>query len=546
MKKSAILTDILKSSKWIICKILLSIIVISFSLVGVASKIKELIDLGPASSSRYFFEQKALNIALLICIFTVAVFYRSVLAAKLSNNITFTLRNMAFRNLLKRKIVYHETHNVSQLQSNIIDDAGSVSVIVREIVSFFIRNIIVLFASVILMYRQSPNLFYITFLALGFIAIPIYFVSNKYKGVTLDYHKLLDEITKLLTEAINNIKLVYSYNLQDIKYNDFEKQNNILRETYYRLSIFRAAIFSFAICAISLSITFVIYTGFTSLGKGHVTSGELVAFMMYGIMFIGSVIGAINNIALAHPYIKKLQRLIDLIQHDEYEFFNFKVNNFPKKPNIKFNHVNFIYPTRLDVCLKFDLEVKYGEFVVIHGKSGAGKSTILQLLLKLYEPSSGSIEINGENLANISTKLVRSNLILVTQEPLIFDATILENITLQKPYIQEDLQNILEICQLNQMLQDISLDKHIRNCNLSGGQKQRICLARSLLAKPKVLILDEATNALDKESENQILQSIRNYMASRTLIVVSHNPNIIAKADKAIKVSSLTNPIAKV
>lgn len=544
MKKYAILTDILKSSKWIICKILLSIIVISFSLVGVASKIKELIDLVPASSDGYFFEQKALNIALLICVFTVAVFYRSVLAAKLSNNITFTLRNMAFSNLLKRKIVYHETHNVSQLQSNIIDDASSVSIIVREIVSFFIRNIIVLFASLILMYRQSPNLFYITFLALGFIAIPMYFVSSKYKGVNLDYHKLLDEIAKLLTETINNIKLVYSYNLQEIKCNGFERQNNTLQDTYYRLGIFRAAIFSFAICAISLSITFVIYTGFKSIGKGYITAGELVAFMMYGIMFVGSFIGAINNIALAHPYIKKLQRLLDLIQYDEYEASDFKVNNFPERPDIKFNNVNFIYPTRLDVCLKFDLEIGYGEFVVIHGKSGVGKSTILQLLLKLYEPSGGIIEINGENLADISTKLVRSNLVLVTQEPIIFDATIIGNITLQKPYIKEDLKNVLEICGLGKI--DVPLDTHVKSCNLSGGQRQRICLARSLLAKPKVLMLDEATNALDKESENQILQNIRNYMAGRTLIVVSHNPNIIAKADKAIKVSSLTNPIAKV
>lgn len=545
MKKHPI-TDILRDSKWIICKILFSILVISFSLVGVASKIKDLIDLSPVYYSGYFFEQKVLNIALLICIFTIAVFYRSILAAKLSSNITLTLRNMAFRNLLKRKIVYYEIHNASQLQSNIIDDAGSVLIIVREVVSFLIRNIILLFASLILMYRQSSNLFYITFLALGFIVIPVYFVSNKYKGVNLDYNKLLDQIAKLLNEAINNIKLVYSYNLQDIKYNDFEKQNNILRNTYYRLSVLRTAIFSLAICAISLSITLVIYMGFKGIGKGHITAGELVGFMMYGVMFVSSFIGVINNIALAYPYMRKLQRLIDLIQYDEYESSNFEVNNFPERPNIKFNNVNFIYPSRREVCLKFDLEINYGEFVVIHGKSGTGKSTILQLLLKLYDPSSGAIEINGENLADISTNIVRNNIVLVTQEPLVFDLTILENITLQKPYIKEDLRSVLDICELSQMLRDIPLDTHVKNCNLSGGQKQRICLARSLLANPRILMLDEATNSLDKESEEQILQNIKNYMTGRTLIVVSHNPNIIVQADRAVKVSSLTNSIAKI
>jgi ABC-type bacteriocin/lantibiotic exporter with double-glycine peptidase domain len=254
-------------------------------------------------------------------------------------------------------------------------------------------------------------------------------------------------------------------------------------------------------------------------------------------MSVSSLIGILNNVSEIQPQFDKLGSFLELTK-ELSRGEECRIKTLSGDLSLEFEDVNFFYNEDEKVIDNFSHKIDFGSFVTICGKSGIGKSSLIYLLLKFYNPQSGKIKIAGSNISEISDLEIRKNIVFVNQDPLIFSTSILENITLGRPYQKKDLDKVIEICDLEEMLGSMAegLQAFVgqRGVKISGGQKQKICIARSLLMHPKILILDEATNALDGASEMKILSNIKDFMKGKTVIFISHHDKVIEFADRAI------------
>jgi len=530
--------------RFLLFKSLVALIVVSFCLLSIGNEMKELIDKGLNPQNLDLLNTQAVKIISLICIFCIASFFRATSINQLSNKIIHELRTQAYENLLKLKVEYYEETSSAKIQLNIIDDAQSIAVMMQEIFSFLLRNTIIFISSLLLMCLQSTLLFSVTIAVVLVVLLPLIWSIRYNKSSTQKYKDSLSKMAELTAETVDNIKLVYSYNLQDYSSRLFNSISQNLQTSSNRLNFRRSLFFSCIVCFICISVTLIIWAGSYQILSDNITSGQLVAFMIYAVMTVASLIGILNNYSELQPQLSRFNRLLEVIQNDNHEEQHFQIYTFPNNLDIKFEGVSFAYPTRKDIKLlnNFCANIKSGEFTAIYGKSGIGKSTLLYLLLKFYKPQSGSILVSDNCISKISTPLIRQNFVFVNQDPLIFSTSILENITLGKPYTKNDLDRVIEACGLVDLLSALpeGLETSVgqKGFKISGGQKQRICIARSLLSKPQVLLLDEATKALDTASEDQILANIKTIMQNKTIICVSHNNKIIQSANNSIHLDS--------
>ncbi len=524
---------------------LTSLILVSASLVSLGGQIRQIID--SSLIDQHFLKQKVTEVVCTLFIFSLASFARATSTNRLANDIIYQFRVNIYNNLLKLKISYHEENSPSKLQQGIIEDVQSVAVILQEIFSFFIRNVLIFVSSVIFMYLQNKILLCVTIGAMLLLSAPLIFFIKSSKSLNNNTRDLLDAMAELVFKTFDSIKLVYSYNLENSSRQEFEKIGQKIKAASNASSMFRSFVFALYIFCISISITVIIWIGSNQILANKMTSGSLVAFMIYALMSVSSLIAILNNITELQPNLIRLKQALTFLKLDDYEDRSCRTQIQDFQFDIIFDNVNFSYNSRKEklVLMNFSMHIEFGKLVLLSGISGAGKSTILSLLLKFYEPDSGSIKINNLAISEISNYSMRQNFALVNQDPLIFPASILQNITLGRHYTQDELTRSIQICGLENILKTLpeGLQTFVgqKGFRLSGGQKQRICIARSLLLKPKVLMLDEATNALDEESQDHILNNIRSSFGNQTVIFVSHKQKIAKIFDEIIHVDPVLN-----
>ncbi len=518
----------------------IALLFVAMSLISLGSQIRQVVDTSVANP--VFFRQKAIEIISILFTFSIASFVRITATNRLANNIIHQFRVGVYDNLLKLHISYYEENATSKLQSSIIDGAQSIAAILQEFFSFFIRNAIVFISSIIFMFCSSKMLFFITFGVMLLLSVPLIFFIKGSKLLNDNAKSLLDTMAELISKTFDNIKLVYGYNLEDSSSCKFQEISHKISSANNRSSTFRGFIFALYIFFISASTTLIIWMGSGQILANKMTAGDLAAFMIYAVMSVSSLIGMLNNLAELEPSLTKFEQVLTLLNTASYEDRSCKTQIQADKFDIIFDAVNFSYPSRRKtaVLINFSMRINFGEFVALSGRSGAGKSTILSLLLKFYEPDSGIVRINDLSISEVSNYSMRQNFALVNQDSLIFPASILENITLGRFCTPQELDQSIDICGLRDALRQMpdGLETFVgqRGFRLSGGQKQRICIARSLLLKPKVLLLDEAMSALDRQSEDSILTSIRNAFDNQTVIFISHRQKLAKIFDRIIEV----------
>nr|HAD52602.1 multidrug ABC transporter ATP-binding protein [Algoriphagus sp.] len=265
--------------------------------------------------------------------------------------------------------------------------------------------------------------------------------------------------------------------------------------------------------------------------------GELVSFVLYTTFIGGSIAGLGDIYSQIQKAIGSSERVLEILDEKVEESSEFRVDNLEGK--IEFEQVVFSYPTRPELQVLKDLSfyVNPGEKIALAGHSGAGKSTIIQLLLKFYEVHQGEIKIDGQNLNRWNLEQLRSHIGMVPQEVLLFGGSIRENIAYAKPNASEE--EIIMAAKKANAWQFISqfpegLDTLVgeRGVKLSGGQRQRVAIARAILKDPSILILDEATSSLDAESEHLVQEALDELMKGRTTIIIAHRLATIRKVDR--------------
>ena len=449
------------------------------------------------------------------------------------------IKNDLFAHIQTLEFKYFDNMNTGELMSRIGEDAENIWQTIGYGMRLFIENIIYFVISTIILFVLNYKLAlacFIVMIPIGFIGIKL---ENKF-GET--YSKISDqtaEINTIAQEDIAGIKLVKAFSREKYEINKFLKMNKV----YYDLNMEQAKIIGDYFPPIefltNIALVIMIVLGGFLVMDGEVSIGILVAFNGYiwNLIWPMRMLGELTD--LLSRTVSSANKIFAIMDKDPSikTKENFKdVKNI--KGNIKFEGVNFKYDDKL-VLKNINLDIKAGSTVAIMGATGAGKSSLINLIGRYYDTCKGSIKIDGIDIKEYNLEFLRKNMAIVPQETFLFSETILNNIKFSNENASfEEIKEASKLACANEFIEGLELGYNTeigeRGIGLSGGQKQRIAIARSLVRKAKILILDDSTSALDMETEHELLKNLSNRKHESTTFIIAHRISAVKNADLII------------
>ena len=449
------------------------------------------------------------------------------------------IKNDLFAHIQTLEFEYFDNMNTGELMSRIGEDAENICQTIGYGMRLFIENIIYFVISTIILFVLNYKLAlacFIVMIPIGFIGIKL---ENKF-GET--YSKISDqtaEINTIAQEDIAGIKLVKAFSREKYEINKFLKMNKV----YYDLNMEQAKIIGDYFPPIefltNIALVIMIVLGGFFVMDGEVSIGILVAFNGYiwNLIWPMRMLGELTD--LLSRTVSSANKIFAIMDKDPSikTKENFKdVKNI--KGNIKFEGVNFKYDDKL-VLKNINLDIEAGSTVAIMGATGAGKSSLINLIGRYYDTCKGSIKIDGIDIKEYNLEFLRKNMAIVPQETFLFSETILNNIKFSNENASfEEIKEASKLACANEFIEGLELGYNTeigeRGIGLSGGQKQRIAIARSLVRKAKILILDDSTSALDMETEHELLKNLSNRKHESTTFIIAHRISAVKNADLII------------
>lgn len=468
-------------------------------------------------------------------------FFRIFLFTKVTEGALRDMRNATFTKLISLPTDFFNKNKTGELSSRIATDINLVRETLNTTISEFFRQIITISLSVVFLWYISWKLALLMLSTVPVMAIIAVFFGRYIKKLSKNAQDESAKSNAIIEESLSSIVNVKSFTNEVFELNRYKKAIEVIKRLNVKSGTWRGLFVSFIFMAMFGAIIFVLWQGMIMKMNGEIPEDLFYTFLLFTIM-MGASFGSIPDLyAKIQKAIGATESLMNILDEDDESV----VFSGKEKPsivgNIEFKNVQFAYPQRKEIQVINDLSfsVKQGQLFAIVGESGAGKSTITQLLLKFYNIDQGAIEFDGVNQAEIETEHLRDHIGLVPQEVLLFSGSIKENIAYGKiDATDEEIQkaaeqaNALEF--INGFPEGFDTEVGNRGIQLSGGQKQRIAIARALLKDPEILILDEATSALDSQSEKLVQDALDNLMKGRTSIVIAHRLSTIKNADKII------------
>jgi ABC transporter fused permease/ATP-binding protein len=480
----------------------------------------------------------ALMLLGILLVQSIFSFFRVWLFAKVSERSMRDIRVALYRNMVQLPMTFFDKRRTGELISRITADVTLLQDTFSTTLAELFRQVITLLAGVVFLMATTPKLT-LFMLATFPILIIIAMVFGKFiRKLSKETQDELAAANVIVEETLHSIMTVKSFAGEEYESSRYSKGLNKVVKVALKAAGFRGAFISFIIFALFGGIVAVMWYGASLVAEGVMSVGDLVSFVLYTTFIGGSIAGLGDIYSQIQKAIGSSERVLEILD-EAPEISTADFQKVPVSGNISFNQVRFTYPTRpeVEVLKGISFDIKAGDKVALAGHSGAGKSTIIQLLLKLYMVENGQIEVDGKNIQEWNLRQLRSNIGIVPQEVLLFGGSIRENIAYAKPEASEE--EIIEAAKKANTWQFISqfpegLDTKVgeRGVKLSGGQRQRVAIARAILKDPAILILDEATSSLDAESEALVQEALDELMKNRTTIIIAHRLATIRKVDR--------------
>ena len=494
------------------------------------------------------FEKSDIN-GLFITLFAVALVLATATATRfycvswLGDRITADLRKRVFSQVLRQDPVFFETLRTGEVQSRLSSDTTLIQSLIGSSISLGLRNVLLFAGALALMIWSSPKLASIIVALLVAVVLPILIVGRRVRKLSRDSQDKLADTGALANETLNAMQTVQSYVREDREARRYGDAADQAFETALRRNRNRSYLTALAITLVFGSIVFVLWLGANAVIEGRMTPGLLTQFMLYAAIVGGStgalaeVIGDVQRAAGA------TERLLELMdtQAGIVSGDSPLPASGPDGATVRFKSVQFNYPSRPETPAldNVSFELSPGKTIALVGPSGAGKTTVLQLLLRFYDPQSGSIELNGTPINQLTLNALREAVGLVSQESVVFSENVMDNIRYGNlAATDEQVRKAAEDAQalefIDRLPEGFSTYLGERGVRLSGGQRQRLSIARALLKNPPLLLLDEATSALDAQSEARVQVALDRAMSGRTTLVIAHRLATIINADRII------------
>jgi ATP-binding cassette, subfamily B, bacterial len=490
-------------------------------------------------NSKFTLNQVTLFFGGILLLQGVFSFFRVYYFAQVSERTAADIRRKVYSKFITLPIQFFEQRRVGELTSRITSDVSSLQNVLSITLAEFFRQIATLSVGVgIILYLSWKLTLFM--LATFPLLVGAAFVFGKYirKYAKKAQDKLADA-NVVVEETLQSVQVVKAFTNERFEINRYSNALAEVVEVALKAATLRGSFISFFIVGMFGGIVAVVWYGGNLVIEHEMQLADLLTFLFYTTFIGGSMAGLGDIYGQLQNSIGASERLLEILEEKEEVDINKNLHFKKVAGNIRYNNVRFSYPTRKDIeVLKgINLEINSGEKVALVGQSGGGKSTIVQLLMKMYETDTGNITIDGVPINDQDVTELRSNIAIVPQEVMLFGGTIEENIRYGKPNATET--EIMEAAQranalefINTFPEKLQTIVGERGVKLSGGQRQRVAIARAILKDPAILLLDEATSALDSESEKLVQEALNELMKNRTTIIIAHRLATIRSVDK--------------
>jgi ATP-binding cassette subfamily B protein len=522
---------------------LVSLIAAAGTTLALGRGLQLLIDQGFAEGDAALLDQAVLVLFGVVAILALAAFARFYLVTWLGERVVADVRRDVFRHVIGLSPGFFETTRTGEVLSRLTTDTTLLQVVVGTSVPIALRNILTLVGGVALLFATSPRLTGLVFLVVPLVLIPVIVYGRQVRKLSRASQDRVADVGVYVDESLSNIRTVQAFNHEPIDRARFQERVENAFDTAIKRTIARASLTAMVILLVFGAIAVVLWVGGHAVLDGEITAGQLSAFVFYSVVVAGSVGGLSDVVGDLQRAAGATERLFDLLATETTIDAPDNPSRLPSpvEGRVGFDNVVFHYPSRPDAAALdgFDLTVQQGEKVALVGPSGAGKTTVFQLLLRFYDPSQGRVTLDGVDLQNADPAELRRHTGLVPQEPVIFSADAMENIRYGRPEASDDeVIAAAEAANARAFIEELpdGFKSFLgeRGVRLSGGQRQRIAIARAILKNPEVLLLDEATSSLDAESEKVVQEALDHLMQGRTTLIIAHRLATVLKADRLV------------
>jgi ATP-binding cassette subfamily B protein len=527
--------------RWRILVALAALVVAAGCVLALGQGLRHVIDKGFGSANPELLNEALAAVVGVAALLSAATFVRFYLMMALGERIVADLRRRVFDHILGLEPAYFEAARTGEVISRLTNDTTLLQQVIGYGVSMFARNLLMMLGAAVMMFVTSWKLAACVLVGIPATLVPILLLGRRVRRLSRDNQDRVADVSAYVDEAVHEIRTVQAYAHEGEDRAAFARA----AEAAYRSGVSRVGQKAFLIAAVMLiafcAVGVILWLGGHDVFAGRMTAGELSAFVFYAFVVatgagtVSEVWGELQRAAGA------TERLMEIL--DTKPAITAPAVPAPRPPHtgIAFHGVTFAYPARPGVAAldRFTLEVSQGERVALVGPSGAGKTTVLALLLRFYDPQQGAVRIGGTDVREFDPAALRRLIAVVPQDPVIFAMSVMENVRYGRPgATREEVERACEQAFALEFIHRLpqGMDSMLgeRGVTLSGGQRQRLSIARALLADRPILLLDEATSSLDAASERMVQQALEALERGRTAIVIAHRLATVQHADRIV------------